>query len=349
MKIAIPEFRGSVQPEEFLDWLVAVEEVLDFKEVPENNRVSLVATRFRGRAAAWWQQIKLTRTRQGKSKIDSWEKMKKHMRMAFLPHNYTRMMYQQLLNLRQGTKTIDEYTTEFYQLVSRNDLTENEDQLVSRYFGGLQEQYQDTLNLFDPYSISEAHQRAIQLEKMSKRRSGVTGWPSGNTSGNRNLPPTNRNTSTNLPGARWAPPQIDTAGKPPGGQSNRNPGTSGGMRCFKCGEVGHRAADCRKSDRIGKGLFIDSEEIVEDGTNEVLQDTTNDSEVSIYDKEERVAGDEGPLLVVRRACYTPQEVEGNGWLRNNIFQSTCTISGKVCKFVIDYGRCENVSAEDVVA
>ncbi|KAG5562993.1 hypothetical protein RHGRI_005661 [Rhododendron griersonianum] len=37
---------------------------MEFRQVPEDRRVSLVATRFRGRAAAWWQQLKLSRTRQ---------------------------------------------------------------------------------------------------------------------------------------------------------------------------------------------------------------------------------------------------------------------------------------------
>jgi hypothetical protein len=53
-KLDIPEFNGGLQPEEFLDWIAAVEEVLDFKGVPEDRRVSLVATKFQGRAAAWW-------------------------------------------------------------------------------------------------------------------------------------------------------------------------------------------------------------------------------------------------------------------------------------------------------
>jgi hypothetical protein len=47
-----------MQPEEFLDWVTAVEEILDFKRVPEDRRVSLVATKFRGKAVAWWQQLK---------------------------------------------------------------------------------------------------------------------------------------------------------------------------------------------------------------------------------------------------------------------------------------------------
>ena len=47
-----------MHPEEFLDWVAAVEEILNFKRVPEDRRVSLVATKFWGRAAAWWQQLK---------------------------------------------------------------------------------------------------------------------------------------------------------------------------------------------------------------------------------------------------------------------------------------------------
>ena len=46
MRTEIPEFHGSLQPEEFLDWLATVEEILDFKDVPKNKRVPLIATRL---------------------------------------------------------------------------------------------------------------------------------------------------------------------------------------------------------------------------------------------------------------------------------------------------------------
>ena len=84
---------------------------------------------------------------------------------AFLPHNYAKLLYQQLQNLRHGNRSVDGYTTEFYWLVARNDLTETEEQQVSCYIGGLRSQFQDQLNLLDPYSVSEAHQQALQLEK----------------------------------------------------------------------------------------------------------------------------------------------------------------------------------------
>ncbi|KAG5536304.1 hypothetical protein RHGRI_023921 [Rhododendron griersonianum] len=208
-KLDIPEFKGCSQPDEFLDWVAAVEEILEFKE--------------------------------GKEKIRSWEKLLKHMRASFLPHNYTRSLYQQLQNLRQGSKSVDDYTQEFYQLLARNDLSESQDQLVSRYIGGMREQFQDALNFYDPVSVSEAHQKALTLEKQAGRKSG---FQFSNITSSRPIPPVNNQT---------------TIGKPlVAGQANRAPINSNTARCFKCGEPGHRMADCKRNERFGKGLFVDA-------------------------------------------------------------------------------------------
>lgn len=60
MRTKIPEFHGSLQPEAFLDWVVTVEGILEFKGVPEDKHVPLVATRLQNRATIWWQQLKFT-------------------------------------------------------------------------------------------------------------------------------------------------------------------------------------------------------------------------------------------------------------------------------------------------
>ena len=64
-------------------------------------------------------------------------------------------------------------------------------------------------------------------------------------------------------------------------------------------------------------------------------------------EEELMEGYVGISLVIRRACLTPRAT-GDEWLRNNIFQSTCTIEGKVCKFMIDTGSCENIISSEAV-
>ncbi|KAG5536282.1 hypothetical protein RHGRI_023906 [Rhododendron griersonianum] len=106
-KFDIPEFTGCMQPQEFLDWVVAVEETLEFKEVPLGKQVPLVATKFRGLAAAWWQYLKQTRVRQGKEKIRSWKKLKKHMCSVFLPRNFTWIKPKKSGNMQSHSGELD--------------------------------------------------------------------------------------------------------------------------------------------------------------------------------------------------------------------------------------------------
>lgn len=53
-KTEIPEFHGNTSAEELLDWIVTVEEILEFRRVPMDRCVPVLTMRFRSRAAAWW-------------------------------------------------------------------------------------------------------------------------------------------------------------------------------------------------------------------------------------------------------------------------------------------------------
>lgn len=136
-QIEIPEFHGGVKGDVLLDWIVSVEEVLEFKCVPIDRRVPLVAMRFRGHAASWWNQVKTIRARTGKYPIRTWEKLKKQLRKTFLPHNYERTIYTHLQNIKQGSRSVEEYAEEFPLLLTRTEVFDTESQLVSRFIGGL--------------------------------------------------------------------------------------------------------------------------------------------------------------------------------------------------------------------
>ncbi|KAB2623199.1 hypothetical protein D8674_025381 [Pyrus ussuriensis x Pyrus communis] len=271
---------------------------------------------------------------EGKNKIETWEK---HMCMTFLPSNYSRLVYQQAQNLRQGNRTVTEYTTEFYQLIARSDIVETEEHMVSRYIVGLRIPFQDTLNLFDHFSVVKAHQRALQIEKQMSRKENTGGsWAASSSN--------NQGGVSNSAPSRLQAPQVHNTRT----NSNTTPGKAqtvgperGGSRCFNCGEYGHRMAVCTKGGKTSKRLFTEGE-----------------NQAPVYDEyvqddaamEEFVIGDEVSLLVVQRTCFTPRETkEDDGWLRHNIFQSTCTIGGKVCRLVIDFGSCENVIFEEARA
>lgn len=146
------------------------------------RRVPLVAMRFRGHAASWWKQLKVTHNRTGRTPIQTWEKLKKHLRATFLPHNYDRLTYNKLQNLKQGSRSVEEYAEEFSLLLTRTEIYDSEDQLVSRFIGGLQPQLQNSLAQFDPTSIAEAHCRAVSFEQQSHSPSSNLSFSSVKTS-----------------------------------------------------------------------------------------------------------------------------------------------------------------------
>jgi hypothetical protein len=122
-------------------------------------------------------------------------------------------------------------------------------------------------------------------------------------------------------------------------QGNSNPN----IKCFRCGEQGHRATECRKpASQKGKNLLL--EEDVVDYTYEDIGDLVYDD-----DRDEDVLyGDGQETLVIHKSLLTPKGDSGDDWLRTNIFHTTCTMADKVHKTIIDSGSCENVVSEKVV-
>ena len=119
-KVEIPEFQGSLKPEDFVDWFNTVERVFDYYEVIDEKKVKLVAICLKRRDSSWWEQLQISRQRIGKVKIKSWEKMKKKLCEQFLPFNYTQSLYKDLHNLKQEG-SVEEYMEAFHQLVVRVD------------------------------------------------------------------------------------------------------------------------------------------------------------------------------------------------------------------------------------
>ncbi|XP_062162029.1 uncharacterized protein LOC133869072 [Alnus glutinosa] len=113
------------------------------------------------------------------------------------------------------------------------------------------------------------------------------------------------------------------------------------IRCFKCGEPGHRASDCKKfASRTSKNLLIDNETVEEVNIGDPIFDDSNDEEI-LY-------GDGHKTLIVRKNLLAPKDDSEEDWLKTNIFYTTCTIAEHVCKIFIDSGSCKNVVSMDVV-
>ncbi|VFQ90484.1 unnamed protein product [Cuscuta campestris] len=121
-KVDIPTFEGKNDPDDFLEWLETVERVFDFKDVPEDKKVKIVAFKFWKCASTWWSNLSTKRRRENKAPVKTWLKMRSLLKKKFLPKQYVRDNFAKLQHLRQGPRSVEDYTREFEELLMRCDL-----------------------------------------------------------------------------------------------------------------------------------------------------------------------------------------------------------------------------------
>ena len=121
------EFKGKLDPDEFLEWMQTVERIFEYEEIPEDKKVKLVALKLKKYAPLWWTNLLAKRVRQGKGKIRTWEKMKTKLKARFLLPTYIQNNYSLLHHFTQGSMSVEEYTREFKKLMIKCDLQEVEE------------------------------------------------------------------------------------------------------------------------------------------------------------------------------------------------------------------------------
>nr|GEY01134.1 putative reverse transcriptase domain-containing protein [Tanacetum cinerariifolium] len=139
MKIEISEFVGKAHPDKFIDWLSTVERLFDLRDVPEKLKVKLVAIKLRKSTSLWWDHVKNQRVKDGKSKVETWTKMKKLLRAKFLPVNHRQEAFIEYHNFSQRTSSsVEDFIAKFDRLRMRWDVDKEEEQVIARFLGTLQ-------------------------------------------------------------------------------------------------------------------------------------------------------------------------------------------------------------------
>ncbi|GJR25792.1 transposon ty3-G gag-pol polyprotein [Tanacetum coccineum] len=111
IKTDIPTFTGSLNIEDFLDWVSKTEKYFELMDIPKDSQVKYVAYKLRGAASSWWDNLQTV--------------------------DYEQTLYSLYQNCRQYSRTVSEYAEEFMRLASRNQLSESDAKQVARFNNGL--------------------------------------------------------------------------------------------------------------------------------------------------------------------------------------------------------------------
>ena len=152
IKVDIPEFVWKMQPDNFIDWLTTIEWVFNFKDVPNNCKVKIVAIKLRKHASIWWEHLKRQRQREGRDHIVTWEKMKRELKKKYLPDHFKQNAFLRFHNFKKKELSVEEYISKFDLLMTRCDIVEPKEQMIAYYLGGLCVELSDVVQLqtFEP-------------------------------------------------------------------------------------------------------------------------------------------------------------------------------------------------------
>ena len=123
----------------------------------------------------------MRRAREGKSKIRTWEKMKKELRKKFLPEGYLQEAFLHLHDFAQRDQTVADYTEEFDHLMLKCGIVEPEEQTIARYLRGLRREIHDMVTLQPFITYHDVFKLATKVEKQLKEKEGRKSMNYGGT------------------------------------------------------------------------------------------------------------------------------------------------------------------------
>lgn len=87
-KAKVPIYSRSLDPDEPIEWINALNKHFDYAEVKEDRQVRFVVTKLIGHASLWWDGVQEERVLKNKSKINNWSRMTAKLKGKFLPKDY---------------------------------------------------------------------------------------------------------------------------------------------------------------------------------------------------------------------------------------------------------------------
>ncbi|XP_040964752.1 uncharacterized protein, partial [Gossypium hirsutum] len=290
--MAIPAFQGRSDPEAYLEWEKKVELVFECHNYSESKKVKLAAIEFSDYAIIWWDQLTMSRRRNGERPVSTWAEMKAIMRKRFIPAYYHRELYQKLQSLTQGQRSVEDYYKEMEVAMIRADVEEDREATMARFLAGLNRDIANIVELHHYVEVIDMVHMAIKVEKQLKRKgtsrtfsntSSMPRWGQGTNK--RDIPSRNKEVSG---ATKFNKPIAETSK----GKMEAQPSRSRDIKCFKCLGRGHIASQCPNRNV----MFVR-----DDGEIESESEQEKEAIEQTEDEEDVEQAENGEILVVKRS------------------------------------------------
>ena len=60
-KVEVPLYNGNLSVEVLMDWISSLDKYFNYEEVDDKKKVKFAATRLKGHAALWWDELQLSK------------------------------------------------------------------------------------------------------------------------------------------------------------------------------------------------------------------------------------------------------------------------------------------------
>ncbi|GAU47719.1 hypothetical protein TSUD_285060 [Trifolium subterraneum] len=160
-----PEFVGEYVPSVAREWIQRMSGILDSMECTELEKVTF-ATRFlRGAACDWWEGVRAYLTA---SQMEmTWTNFRRLFIDQYIPESYRLTMERELIDLKQRSKSVAEYTAKFNELVqyvADGDDAPTEAWKIKKYRFGLRADIAHDVSMQQVASLGELIQKSYHAE-----------------------------------------------------------------------------------------------------------------------------------------------------------------------------------------
>ncbi|KAK2362677.1 hypothetical protein QL285_087718 [Trifolium repens] len=244
---APPKFNGEGGPETADLWLHAMERIFGAIHCPEGEKVVLATYQLLGGSEFWWRNTRLIM--ENAYEEINWENFKRRFLAKYFPETARERYGEEFLRLRQGSMNVEAYSKKFESLSRffrffRDGI--DEVYMCRRFQDGLRYELQDAVVPLGIRQFQVLVEKCQEVEDMrNKRVSRQGGFSAGGPS--RSGGP-NQSQNRGKQGSKpYDRPQYN---KGQGRSVNQNSQNTGKQGCFKCGEVGHYANECRNQGHV---------------------------------------------------------------------------------------------------